>query len=195
MYLAHDFYGTSIIELCLLHSVLKKNKNVLMMSSFHTKNEISETREDKKPAVILDYNKGKGGVDIMDSCVEDFSCKRKTNRYPLVYFFNMIDIAANNAYIIMKSNGYNKSRYRFLKMLSEQLAQENMQHRYDSEKSYSQSKNAFHAFGFSVKSNPHGVAHVSGSHQSVRLKNAENQLESRAHHVISISAKIIKFRM
>ena len=61
-------------------------------------------REDRKPQVILDYNAGKGGVDLMDSCIEDFSCKRKTNRYPLVVFFNILDIAILNLYLIAREN-------------------------------------------------------------------------------------------
>ena len=58
----------------------KKNRNVLLMSSFHTNNNIDIERQDQKPEIILDYNAGKSGVDIMDSRVADFACRRKTNK-------------------------------------------------------------------------------------------------------------------
>jgi hypothetical protein len=57
----------------------------------HTSNSIAD-REDKIPQLFLDYNPGKSGVDMMDSGIEDFTCKRKTNRYPLIFFFNILDV-------------------------------------------------------------------------------------------------------
>jgi hypothetical protein len=42
--------------------------------------------------MIMDFNLGKGGVDLVDCCIEDFSCKRKTNGYSLHFFFNILDI-------------------------------------------------------------------------------------------------------
>ena len=131
----------------------KKNKNVLLMSSFHQKNEIHASREDKLPVIIDDYNHGKGGVDVLDSCIEDFSVKRKTNRYTVVYLFNMIDVALFNAYTIMKANGYTCSRCTFMKKVAEQLAQENMFYRFHDKRIYAQTKDAFISFGFSPKSN------------------------------------------
>ena len=88
---SRDLYSTielweSSKKVLLLSHVPKKNKNVLLMSSMHSDAGVEECREDRKPLVIQDYNHGKGGVDIMDSCIEDFSFKRKTNRYPLVTF-------------------------------------------------------------------------------------------------------------
>ncbi|CAJ1086718.1 activating transcription factor 7-interacting protein 1 isoform X3 [Xyrichtys novacula] len=43
----------------------KKSKNVILMSALHKAAEVS-TGEDKKPAIILDYNANKGGVDNLD---------------------------------------------------------------------------------------------------------------------------------
>jgi hypothetical protein len=97
--------------------VPKRNKNVLLISSMHTSNSIAD-REDKIPQLILDYNQGKGGVDLMDSCIEDFSCKRKTNRYPLIFFFNILDVALLNSFIIYKSHGYADNRKAFIKQVS-----------------------------------------------------------------------------
>ena len=88
-------------RILLLSYVPKEGKNILMISSKHSSPEPSAPREDKKPQDILDYNKGKGGVDLMDSCI---SCKQKTNRYPLVIFFDIIDISVLNSYLMAREN-------------------------------------------------------------------------------------------
>lgn len=51
---------TTIVSYC-----PKKNKNVLVMSNLHRDAGVS-SREDKKPDIILDYNKNKGSVDNLD---------------------------------------------------------------------------------------------------------------------------------
>ena len=38
---------------------------------------------------------------MFDENLEIFSCRRKTVRLPLLFFYNMVDAAANNAYILM----------------------------------------------------------------------------------------------
>ena len=47
----------------------------------------------------------KGGVDMFDENLEEFSCRRKTVRWPLLFFYNMLDAAANNSYILQKNLG------------------------------------------------------------------------------------------
>ncbi|KAJ8386982.1 hypothetical protein AAFF_G00161590 [Aldrovandia affinis] len=71
----------------------KKGKNVLLMSTLHKNDEIS-TRGDHKPNMILDYNATKGGVDNLDKVTGTYSTKRMTARWPLVIFFNIIDVSA-----------------------------------------------------------------------------------------------------
>ena len=55
---------------------------------------------DKKPRIILDYNKTKGGVDSVDKKIAWYTCKRKTNRWPVVVFSNILDISVNNAFVL-----------------------------------------------------------------------------------------------
>ena len=50
--------------------------------------------------MILDYNASKGGVDTSDQMLRTYTCKRKTRRWPIAIFSNMLDISALNAYII-----------------------------------------------------------------------------------------------
>lgn len=124
----------------------KRNKNVLLMSSMHMDNAISD-REDRKPVIIMDYNAGKGGVDVMDSRIEDFTCKRKTNRYPLIFFFNMLDISLLNSYILLKANGYQKDRKEFIKVVSDQLAADNIASRVQNSHIYGKLRNKFSQYG------------------------------------------------
>ena len=78
--------------------VPKRSKAVNLISSLHNEQEISNDRS--KPQVILDYNSLKGGVDTLDQNVRKYSCKRRTLRWPMALFSNMVDIAAYNSFVI-----------------------------------------------------------------------------------------------
>ncbi|XP_014060865.1 piggyBac transposable element-derived protein 4 [Salmo salar] len=83
----------------LVSYLAKKSKNVLLLSTLHTQADISD-RHDRKPAVILDYNCNKGGVDNLDKVVGTYSCRRMTARWPLVIFHNILDVSSYNAFVI-----------------------------------------------------------------------------------------------
>lgn len=68
----------------------QKNRAVIFLSTFHKDQEVDE--ESNKSAVNLYYNSTKGGVDTMDLMAHSFSSRRKTNRWPMAQFFNIIDI-------------------------------------------------------------------------------------------------------
>ncbi|XP_070964753.1 piggyBac transposable element-derived protein 4-like [Oncorhynchus clarkii lewisi] len=55
----------------------KRNKNVVLLSTLHKTAEISD-REDRKPAIILDYKHNKGGVYNLDKVIGTYSCRRMT---------------------------------------------------------------------------------------------------------------------
>ena len=76
----------------------KKNKSVVLLSSLHHSGEIDP--QTRKPEIISYYNSTKGGVDTLDQVIRFFSTKRKTRRWPMAIFYNMIDIAAYNAYLL-----------------------------------------------------------------------------------------------
>ena len=141
-------------KVLLLSYVPKKNKNVLMMSSFHQKPEIHIDREDKKSQIVLDYNSGKGGVDIMDSRIEDFTTKRKTNRYTMLLLFNVIDVSVNNAFLLFSYASPTLEKKTFMKNLSAQLAYENMTRRCQNPKVFAQTKDSFYRFGLPMQISP-----------------------------------------
>ena len=76
----------------------KKNKIVLVASSFLKTNAIGEN---KKPEMIMHYNKTKGGTDTFDQLCHAFSVSRRTNRWPVRIFFGMLDQAIVNARILL----------------------------------------------------------------------------------------------
>ena len=86
-------------ELTLVSYVPTKKKAVILLSSMHHDTVVSDDG-DRKPEIISYYNETKGGVDRMNQMVQTYSCKRKTNRWPMTFFFNMLDIAGIAAFVI-----------------------------------------------------------------------------------------------
>ena len=103
------------------HRIPQKNKNVILLSSSHSGMQTVPEKANK-PKLILDYSYGKKGVDQFDENVEMFTCRRKTVQWPLLIFFNALDVAAFCAYLLIKKDGHKVSRKMFLKNLSKQLA-------------------------------------------------------------------------
>lgn len=108
-------------------------KNVLLLSTAHASEEVNPLTS--KPIVIHDYNKHKGGVDTFDKMIHGYTCKRKTNRWPMALFYNIVDVAALAAYRLFESChplwNMNKSEKRkiFLKQLAFDLAEPHLQSR------------------------------------------------------------------
>lgn len=137
--------------------VPKKNRAVILLSTMHQDSVISQ-EEHKKPEIILDYNATKGGVDNLDKLVRTYSSKRKTKRWPMVVFFNTLDIGAYNALVIWLAlhpdwQKNNKARRRiFLRELSYQLTQTNMERRSENIHLSNEIKNTIESCGVPVAS-------------------------------------------
>ena len=107
-------------KIVLVSYIPRRRKNVVLLSSSHAGSTVFPDQANK-PEMILDYNTGKKGVDQFDQNIEKFTCRRKTVRWPLLLFYNILDVSAFNGFLIMKKNGYSKSRKQFLIALSKQL--------------------------------------------------------------------------
>lgn len=59
----------------------------------------TEAHMNNKPEVILHY-----GVDNMDHFATMYTTRRKINRWPMVLFFNILDIAGIASYILWLGN-------------------------------------------------------------------------------------------
>ncbi|XP_050063261.1 piggyBac transposable element-derived protein 4-like [Aphis gossypii] len=103
----------------------KKNKTVLAISSMHHDDEIDEeTGDKKKPDIITFYNRTKTGVDLVDQYCQNYNVARNTKRWPMVVFYNLLNVAAINALCIYKSNNMGNikiKRIDFLQNLSWEL--------------------------------------------------------------------------
>lgn len=71
----------------------KKNKNTVVLSSMHSKGEVKEGAPKRKPEMIRYYDATKGAVDSLDRLRQAFSTQRKTQRWPMVMFSNILDLA------------------------------------------------------------------------------------------------------
>ena len=80
----------------------KRQKNVILLSTMHNDPETADS-EMKKPEIVLKYNETKGGVDTMDFMAHSFTTKRKTKRWPLVQFFNILDLSTICARVIYQT--------------------------------------------------------------------------------------------
>ena len=106
--------------------VPKKNKAVILLSTMHSTMTISDDAK-KKPEIILYYNKYKAGVDTMDQMLCRYTTHRRTNRWPLAFFYNIVDVACLAAYLIYYENNKmikkkTNQRRKFLRQLSEELS-------------------------------------------------------------------------
>lgn len=103
----------------------KNNKNVLLLSTTHGTGTLAPSG---KPNIIEFYNSTKGAVDTFDQMCGNMSCSRKTQRWPLCYFFGILDMSVINSYVIYVHNLVNKSqkpksRRSFVKEILEKLTE------------------------------------------------------------------------
>ena len=67
-----------------------KNKYVLLLSTMHHNNNIENNG---KPEIINFYNETKAGIDALDQKGCHYTTYRKTRRWPMAVFYNVMDIA------------------------------------------------------------------------------------------------------
>ncbi|XP_027013443.2 piggyBac transposable element-derived protein 3-like [Tachysurus fulvidraco] len=107
----------------------KKNKTVRVLSSKHQEVTIGDDRK-RKPSTITDYNHMKCGVDVLDQMARMYSVRAATRRWPVAVFYNMLDLAAVNAYVLYKAcTGWTGKRRLFLSHLAKELRCRFMQHK------------------------------------------------------------------
>ena len=78
----------------------KKNKNVLLLSSSRFHDTIDTSNAARKPALILQYNKLKGGVDTIDQMLRHYTTKIASRRWSFSTFCNTLDVAGVNTFVL-----------------------------------------------------------------------------------------------
>ncbi|XP_037028699.1 uncharacterized protein LOC119068939 [Bradysia coprophila] len=101
----------------------KKSKSVGILSTFHDSVTVDDTTN-KKPDTIHFYNNTKYGVDIADGMAKAHSVKAASRRWPVHVFYNVLDLAAINAWILYREvTGKTISRLDYLLSLGDDLRQ------------------------------------------------------------------------
>ena len=99
----------------------KSSKNIIVMSSLHSTVNI-ENSPKKLPETIAYYNRTKCGVDILNTMARKYTTKFSSRRWPLQVFYNILDLAAINAWILYQEITGNKmNRKMFILELASQL--------------------------------------------------------------------------
>ena len=79
----------------------KPKKNVCVLSSRHMSVELGKSEKKKTKKMEL-YNKTKCGVDVADQMARQYSVKAGTRWWPVAVFYNILDLAAINAFVLYK---------------------------------------------------------------------------------------------
>ena len=108
----------------------KRSKFVFLLSSLHHNSNIVASG---KPEIVEFYNKTKAGVNALGQKVRHYTAYRKTNHWPLAIFYNILDISAYNAFVLVKLRPPAQGKtdafracFKFLCLLGEQLFKPNM---------------------------------------------------------------------
>ena len=102
--------------------VPKKKKAVVLLSSMHVSREVEETQS-AKPKIVKYYSKTKGGVDTMDKMLKEYIVKRRTLRWPLAFFYNMVDVPGLACYAIYREHNERFRAKHQTKKVSERACQ------------------------------------------------------------------------
>ncbi|XP_055070455.2 piggyBac transposable element-derived protein 4 [Misgurnus anguillicaudatus] len=82
-------------------SYYSERKRMLFMSTHHKDDTVS-IEDDKKPSILLDYNRTKDAVNNLYKVLDRYSCKRSTSRWSMAIFYSMLDVSAYNAFVVWK---------------------------------------------------------------------------------------------
>ncbi|XP_072383022.1 uncharacterized protein [Diabrotica undecimpunctata] len=85
--------------------VPKKSKSVVLIFSIHNDDAIDEDTGDKRKTVMItDYNNTKVGVNMVDQLCQNYNVARNTRRWPMVVFYNLLNISHINALCVYMAN-------------------------------------------------------------------------------------------
>ena len=102
----------------------KSNVKILLLSTKHTSVQVEDNYK-HVPEGTAFYNKTRFGVDVVDQMARKYSVKAGSFRWLLQVFFNILDLAAINAWILCKEcTGSKIFRKEFIFCLAEELARE-----------------------------------------------------------------------
>ena len=81
----------------------KEAKSAMILSTLHPDVAVSlENSLKKKPETVLFYNKTKAGADVVDQMTRKYSVKAASRRWLVHVFYNVIDLAIINSWVLYK---------------------------------------------------------------------------------------------
>ena len=101
----------------------------------HHDNAVDPTSSKNEPDMVTFYKCTKGTVGAMNKMAHAYTTKRKTQRWPMVMFFNVIDLSAIASRCIWVKKfpdsplSGKDARCRFIRDVGEQLMQQQLQRR------------------------------------------------------------------
>jgi hypothetical protein len=99
----------------------KPKKNVCILSTLHSNVEINNDSK-RLPETVKYYNSTKCGVDVLDQMSRLYTTRSASRRWPVYIFYNILDFAAINAWILFCiCNKSNISRRNFILNLVNEL--------------------------------------------------------------------------
>ena len=106
----------------------KDRKQVTLLSTFHRDATTTDVPGKKpgseakaKPNVVLDYNKGKVGVDVSDQMAVSYGIRRKCVKWYQTLFAHLLDTTLVNAWLVHRALGGGLSHLDFRKQLTRSL--------------------------------------------------------------------------
>lgn len=122
--LSGELFSTRVFkheEITLTVYKCKPTKNVLVLSSLHPTVAIGSNSK-KKPETIEYYNNTKYGVDVLDAMAKKYTVKAGSRRWPIQVFYNCLDLAAINSWILYRAvTGKSIARRKFMELLAQEL--------------------------------------------------------------------------
>lgn len=107
----------------LLSYIPKKYKLVNLISSLHNDGtNFGNLRFEYKPEIIKFYNRNKFAVNVVDWLCDKYNTARRSNRWPWIQMFYLINVACQNSKAIYEFNNKTKvNRKSFLENLAYKL--------------------------------------------------------------------------
>ncbi|KAL1390375.1 hypothetical protein pipiens_012394 [Culex pipiens pipiens] len=111
--------------------VPKKNKAVVFLTTNPELKGVDATSTKKKAYINLHYNAGKAAVDNLDKVTREFTVSRRTKRWPVKVFYDVLDVMIHNALVIFslknpEISNRKQSKVRFMQLLAYELAEANV---------------------------------------------------------------------
>jgi len=96
--------------------VWRDKRDVCLLTNIHDTPTEGNYRDEYgnaiKPAIVADYNRHMGHLDIADRMVNSYTASRRTWKWTRKLFFHLLDLAVVNSYILLTSCGGKKISHR-----------------------------------------------------------------------------------